>query len=172
MSIRNQPTNINFLSPVGFDFRIKKLPTVNFFVQNVVLPGIQFDSAELPTPFKVLHFPGSGSINYSDFEISFKVDEDMKNYMEIFNWITKMGNPETFTYGQLDGVDTTTGDGVFSDSTLIILNSAMSPNIIVNIYDMFPVGLSPLDFNMKLSDIQYVEASAQFRFKNYSFSTT
>ena len=39
-AILEQPENTNFLSPVGFDFKVKKLPTVNYFVQAINVPSV------------------------------------------------------------------------------------------------------------------------------------
>ena len=38
--MNSDPKTTNFLSPLGAKFSIKKLPTVNFFVQGVAIPSI------------------------------------------------------------------------------------------------------------------------------------
>ena len=53
-----QPKNLNFLSPLGAKFEIKRLPTINFFVQAVSLPSITMGELEVPTPFTKLRKPG------------------------------------------------------------------------------------------------------------------
>ena len=49
--LQDQPTNPQFLSPVGFNFNIRKLPNTNYFVQAVNLPGVQLGE----TPFCLLY---------------------------------------------------------------------------------------------------------------------
>ena len=37
-ALSDQPDNTQFLSPLGFNFGIKKLPTTNYFVQSMNVP--------------------------------------------------------------------------------------------------------------------------------------
>ena len=79
-ALSNQPDNPQFLSPVGFNFSIQKLPTVNYFVQSVNMPGVQLGETPLNTPFHIIPTPGD-HITYGELAVSFKVDEDMKNFI-------------------------------------------------------------------------------------------
>ena len=160
-AITNQPLNLNFLSPVGFSFIIKKLPHVNFFVQSVALPGISIGSVSVPTPFKQYPLPSSTSVSYSDLIVTFKVDEDMMNYKEIFNWIISMSPPDDFSQYK---------EPTLSDATLIINNSAKAPNIIIAIEDLFPVALSPIGMETTDTQLTYIEGTVSFKFRNYYFT--
>jgi hypothetical protein len=86
----NQPTNLNYLSQLGFRFSIKKLPNVNYFCQKVSLPSISIQSLDFQTPFGVIPRAGD-KISYSSIPISFRVDEDFKNYIEIHDWMIGLG---------------------------------------------------------------------------------
>ena len=70
-AITNQPGNINFLSPLGFRFVLKRAPNVNFFVTNVNLPQVTLGYTEVPTPFKFINIPGT-KLDYSDFELTLR----------------------------------------------------------------------------------------------------
>lgn len=112
-ALSNQPVNTNFLSPVGFNFSIQKLPTVNYFVQSVNMPGVQLGETPLNTPFHIVPTPGD-HITYGELAITFKVDEDMKNFIELYNWLQYLGFPEGFNqakqvYG-VNGLKGLTGD--------------------------------------------------------------
>ena len=50
-TFNTQPTNTNFLSQIGAKFMIKKLPNVNYFIQNVALPSVDVGTVEIATPF-------------------------------------------------------------------------------------------------------------------------
>ena len=78
--LNSQPDNVNFLSPLGYRFSIRKLPHVNYFVQTANIPNVQLGVAELPGPF-VNHPIAGDHLVYSEFELNFKIDEDMQNYM-------------------------------------------------------------------------------------------
>ena len=72
-AITNQPGNINFLSPLGFRFVLKRAPNLNFFVTDVNLPDISLGFIEVPTPFKIINIAGS-KLDYGDFNITFRLN--------------------------------------------------------------------------------------------------
>lgn len=166
MSIVNEPTNKNFLSPLGFTFSVKRLPTVNFFVTRATLPGITLGTAETPTPF--LTTPRPGRLVFNELQVTFKVDEDLKNYKEIFGWMTALGRVDGFeSYSTIAQGEAIKGNGIYSDGVLGILTSAMNPNIMVTFADMFPVSISDLDFSSQSADVEYLEATVTFRYQSF-----
>ena len=94
MATRNSPQprpgtpieNRNFLSPVGFKFGLKRSPAVAFFCNEANIPSIDLGIAEQPSYLKNIPVPGD-KIQFGDLSLRFLVDEDLKNYMEIQNWI-------------------------------------------------------------------------------------
>ena len=94
-AIDNTPSNRNFLSPLNFKFTIKKAPHVNFFIQKVNIPQIDLKPPIVPNQFVNVPIPGD-HIDYSTLNITFKVDEDLQNYLEIHNWIKELGKPKDF----------------------------------------------------------------------------
>jgi hypothetical protein len=159
--------NKNMLSPAGFTFSIKKLPEFNFFVQSVSLPGISLPMIDQPTPFKTIPVPGD-HITYGDISVTFKINEDLGNYIEIFNWIRDMGFPEDYSqYRRI--ASQPQGDGIYSDATLTILSSAMNPVMFIEIHDVFPVSLTSIEMNSRDTTIDYIESTVDFKFKNYYF---
>jgi hypothetical protein len=166
--IDQTPINKNFLSPLNFKFTIKKAPHVNFFIQKVNVPQIALGSPVFPTAFVNVPLPGE-HINYSELEISFKVDEDLKNYLEIHNWIKALGKPENFDqYREIQDKKSWTGDGIYSDISVMILSSTKAANYEVIYTDAFPVALSALSFNTSDEDVNYIEASASFKYTLYN----
>lgn len=165
----NQPTNVNFLSPLGFSFKIKKTPHLNYFVQSVTLPGVSIAPIEVPNPFSKIPFAGS-QLTYDTMSLTFKVDEDMKNYLEIYNWLTGMGFPKDFAQYQ-NIANQTTGEGVFSDLTLIINTSSKNPNIEVTFYDAFPLNLSPLTFDTTPEEVSHITCTVEFKYGRYVINT-
>lgn len=168
-----EPTNKNFLSPLGFKFVIQKTPNVNYFVQSVGLPSITLGNTSFPTPF--VRTPIAGDhIEYGDLALTFKVDESMKNYLELYNWITAIGFPDNFD--QAKAVDpkfvtTGSGEGTYSDATLIVLSSAMNPIHEINFVDAFPISLTDFQFDSRNSDVEYIEASVVFKFRTFNIKS-
>ena len=161
--------NKNMLSPVGFAFNLHRAPDIEFFVQNVTLPGITLGVVEQPNPFISVPIPGD-HITYSEMDLTFKINEDMSNYLEIIDWVTALGFPDKFEqYKEIADKSKFSGEGIYSDATLMILSSSMNPVVQIEIIDMFPVSLSPLEMNTQDTNIDYINATASFRFTNYTF---
>lgn len=161
----NQPTNVNFLSPVGFVFKIKKTPTLNYFVQSVTLPSLSIEPIDMPNPFSKIPFAGT-TLSYETLSVTFKVDEDMKNYLELHNWLSGLGFPKQFDqYKRL--AEKPIGEGVVSDLTLLINTSSKNPNMEVVFYDAFPISLSTLTFDMTAEEISHVTCTVEFKYGRY-----
>ena len=77
MSINSDPKTTNFLSPLGAKFSIKKIPTVNFFVQGVAIPSMIVGEIPVGTPFSAkIQMPGD-LVTFGDLVLTFRVDENM-----------------------------------------------------------------------------------------------
>jgi len=164
--------NKNFLSPLGFKFQIKKLPNVNFFVQSTNIPGLSIaQSPEAPNPFVAIPYSGD-HILYNEFKITFKVDEDLKNFLELHYWLRGLGFPEEFNeYRLIAEEDKLAGGGLKSDASLIITTNGKSPNIECVFEDAFPIELSDLEFNTTDVTVDYIEVTATFAYTQYKIKT-
>jgi hypothetical protein len=163
-ALENTPTNPNFLSPLNFKFSIKRAPHVNFFVQKINLPSISLPTIDTPTPFVKIPQPGE-HLDYADLTLSFRVDENLQNYLEIHNWIRALGKPKDFSeYRALSQNPNYTGDGLRSDLTLMILSSAKNPNYEIVFTDAYPYDISELTFDTTKSDVEFIEATATFKY--------
>lgn len=165
------PVNKNFLSPTGYKFSIARAPNVAYSVQRINLPGITLGSAELGTPFLTVYLPGTG-ITYDTVSVEFKVDEDMANYLEIFNWMLGLSVGKTFTGHQtVPRNSINTGNNILtSDLNLTIMNSASKGNVSVDFYDAYPVGLSDMQFDSTDTDINYINATVTFRYLQHTIT--
>ena len=80
--------NKNFISPVGFVFKIdaKNFANTEYFCSQVTMPGISL--AEVNVPYKGVNLAMTGDrLNFEDLAIRFNITENMENYIEIFNWM-------------------------------------------------------------------------------------
>ena len=170
----NQIQNRNFLTPVGFKFTLAKYPKVAFFSNSARIPELSLGTAVQSSYLKDIDIPGE-KLTYGDLTIRFLVDENMQNYMAMHNWLKGIGFPET---PQQFADQTTNVDGlrdpleVFSDGSLHILNSNFQDVAIVKFNDLFPVGLTSLEFDATETDINYFTASASFRYTVYNITNT
>lgn len=159
----------SFLSPLGYSFTLQKLPKMMLNVTSVIFPGLQLQDVDLQTPFKIIYYPDK--LIYNDLVVTFMVSEDMQDYIELFNWTNSIGRPESFANSPPNpnaGIDNSYRLDYLSDATLTILNSAMKPNIEVTFKDVFPYQISDIVFASQQSDIDYIEASVNFRVLSFN----
>jgi len=167
-ALDSNPANKNFLSPLNFSFKIKKAPYTNFFIQKVNVPRMFLPEVTVPTPFINLPKPGD-HITFDTLSITFKVDEDMTNYMEIYTWLVEMGKPQNFDqYATIQNQDPMTGLGIYSDIEIEILDGKRNANYGVVFQDAYPTDLGELQFDSTAEDIDFVTASATFKYKLYT----
>ena len=151
-------SEVNFLSPINFVFKLDLIPNTEYNVQQASIPGMSLGVAQTPSPFVNLYFPGN--IEYNPLDITFKVGENMSDYLEIFNWMTSIGHPDSLSQYQ----------NIKSDATLLILDSAKNPNISIRFTDCFPISISNLEMDTTLSDVQYITARATFKFQRFYYN--
>ena len=162
--------NLGFLSPTGFLFSIMKCPTVDFFVQEVNIPGITIGSPQEPNPFTVIPKPGD-HVTFEELSIKFKVDSMATNFFEIYNWIRETGFPENYAERKtIESRSKISGQGLQSDISVIILDASKNPLFECTIKDAMPVALGSLQFSTTPVDINYITAQATFRYTNYTLS--
>ena len=166
--------NRNYLSPVGFKFVITKAPKADFFSNSASIPGINLGFA-LQTNY-LRDIPVAGDkLTFEDFTLSFFVDENLENYMEVQNWLRGLGYPDSVEeFIDLKKDDTYTPDpsaknalNEYSDATLIVYNSSFNEIVKVKFRDVFPVSLSTINFDASVGDIDYVTADATFKYSIY-----
>lgn len=155
----------NFLSPTGFRLVFHRLPNLVYFVQTANVPGLSTGVVEQPSPFKTIYRHGD-KIEYQDFVATIRVDEYMEGYKEIVGWLKGLTAPDTFD----QYVNLIEGDGLYSDSTLFILDSKQNPGVQVKFKDMFPTNIGDIQMNTTESDINYVTCDITFKYGSYEIS--
>ena len=170
----DQLTNRNFLSPIGFLFILDKARKVSFLCQKAEIPTVELGQVEIPTR-GLVPIPVEGNMRYSEFSIDFIVDEDLRNYMQIHNWMRALGTPQEFKERRVwlnKYADSPSEDPRFSDATLQVLNNNNIANFDVVFKDMFPVSLSSLPFDVTGGDNDYFTATTTFRYTLYEIRNT
>jgi hypothetical protein len=169
------PTNINPLSPNGFQFSITKLPQVSYFCQEVNLPDISLGEPIQATPYVDAYIPGD-KLEFAPLLVQFIIDEEMKNYTAIYNWLVGLGFPENKRqYSDwLENNDVSNSQTAevfkgYSDAVLGILGSNNTIVKSVRFIDMFPTNLSSITFVSTSTDVQYLVGQATFRYSYFKF---
>ncbi len=158
MPITNQPTNINQLNVVSFATNFLRMPGVNYFCQRVNIPGISLANTIQSTPFANIPIEGD-VLEFEDLSLAFVVDEDMQNYLELYNWLHALGFPER--YAQYDNQ---AGKDIKSDVNIIIHTNKSNPNYSIVFKDVFPISLGVLNFDTNNTDLEPIIVDATFKY--------
>lgn len=165
----SQVQNLSNLAAPQYKLVFQKLPGVVFKCQRVNLPGVSLGSIDQPSPTHLIPIPDN-AVAYDPLSISFMVDENMANWIEIHNWIVGLGAPvSTDQYATLRAQDTirTKFGGIYSDATLISLNNASLANKKVIYRECFPISLSPIEFDSTETQNGVIVGEASFMFIYY-----
>ena len=196
--LSRQPTVLDYSSPTQFRFMIHQLPKVEFFTTAANIPAISLGELVIPTPYKSIPILGD-NLTFDNLSISFIVDEELQNYRTIHDWMIGIGFPKSrqqFIDFRSSGSNTpqegqggNTGTGIsnkdiggrggpaiadkafYTDATLTILSNKNNPIVEVRFSDLFPVALSGLDYNQNVTDVEYITATIDFRYKLYEIVT-
>lgn len=155
------PENHNALLVNYFEFSLTRIPNIVYFCQSANLPGMKFFETEQPTIFSHPIKVPVGAVRFDPLVIGFKVDENLKNWLEIHNWMKDNSN-----YSGNDMKNSYLNQA--SNATLLISNSTYKPKIKVVFRRLFPVELSQIAFNTITPDSMEAVATATFSFTDYN----
>ena len=182
---QRQPTKLDYSSPIQFRLEILYLPLTEYFVQSANVPGLSLQTATVPTPLYDYPIPGD-TITFDPFNISFLVDENLNNFNELHQWISRLGFAESHTeYANLlasgnpaQVTPSTTSkvsaplpeQGIYSDATLTILNSKNIPKTEIRFKNIYPTSISSLDYSVSGTDVNYITCNASFNYLGYTIN--
>ena len=147
-SLTEQPKNINPLADVQFKFDVAALPNTSFFIQTVNLPGISLEAATIATPQLQNFSRHTGIITYEALDVTFMIDEYLKNWQEIYEWM--IGDVSKYT-----------------TAVLTLVSSSMNPTLEFHFKEIFPISLSAISFDSTTTDPVYQTASISFNYSEY-----
>jgi hypothetical protein len=156
---KKQPSNRNFLNPIGYLLKLDIFEGTDFFCQTANVPDITMPVTEVPTRFRNLPIIPGGGVEFGDFNVRFIVDEDLLNYNSIHRWIRSNGRADK---------DTDTPDiPQFSNAQLHIVTSQYNPAFIIDYRNIFPTSLSGLQFDATMNDVDYITADVTFKHQQF-----
>ena len=163
-----QPKNLNYFIPTGFKFMIQKIPNVNFFCQSCNLPGLSAGQWLQVTPLRDIPIAGD-KVQYNELRVRFIIDEELKNWLEIYDWIKGLTFPEDQEqYRKLAEADVPNPKGeLYSDGTLSILTSNKNVQYVAKFTELFPVDLTDIEMSSDVADSEVVAADATFAYTTY-----
>ena len=157
---KEQPSNRNFLNPIGYILKLEKFAGVDFFCQAANVPDVSMPTTEVASRFRNLPIYPGGGVTFGDFSVRFIVDEELKNYYSIHSWMRDVGNDDQMPR-------TTPEDDIYTGGQLHIVTSSYNPAFVVDFQNLFPVALTNLQFDATITDVEYLTAEVTFKHQQF-----
>jgi len=170
MATYNQtPTNKSCLSNNKYEFVIDRLPHVTFFIQSIVIPDVSLNGTQVPSPYVSVPIPGN-ILNFGELQVTYIMDEDMKAWREIYDWMYNLGNPES--QNKIGDLTQTPGrrNSVTSDATLLIKSNANNPRIKFTFKDIFPTTLGGVTLSSAEGQ-EFLTSTISFLYSHYNVAS-
>jgi len=143
--LQGTPTNQNYVHPHKFRFNIPGMNFQNYFCQSVVMPAVSTNFAQQTAMGRADVKRHGDKLVYDPLNITFYVDEDLRSYEEMYDWLRALTTPHSFSeYAPHVRED------IYKDATLSILNNSNLANIQINFKNCHPTDLGSLVFDTTL----------------------
>ena len=159
-------SNSNFLYTTGFKIIVnrKRFPNLEFFAQGITHPSLDISPAVQNYRRADVYFPGDKLV-YGDLTAEILIDEDMRVYQEIYNWMLQLASKKLNTNDKRYGIE----DHAIYDMSIIPLSSANNGVRNITYKGCFPISLGTIDFNANAGDAIPSITSVTFRFSTFTF---
>lgn len=174
--LQRSPETTDLLQSTKFRLTFEHLPNMTFFCQSANLPGVALTEIVRNTPFVDLYHAGEKLV-YDTFNITFLVDEELRAWTEIHDWVRGLTFPTDFREyvnlaRQSPGSNfraKVKAKPQYSDATLSIYTNKNNVNFRIKLYDVFPTSLGTILFNTSDSAENIITSDAIFRFSYYDY---
>lgn len=171
-------TNVQELYENHFRFTLKDLPDLTQYCQSVTLPSVTSVAIPRGTPFTHIREVGD-HLDFSTFNVTFKMDAQMKCYNSIFWWMKGYGFPHSYDEvsdfrakrqqqvmalrGRPQARDLEKTTGILS----ILQPDTETPIMEFLMTDVFPIALGELSFSTTTSDAPTMRCTATFALTDF-----
>jgi hypothetical protein len=148
-------TNVNMLTPLGFKLSIdaQEFRYLEYFCIQASLPSVNTPAAGANFRNLLPRIPGE-TLAFDSLNVTFIVDEELKNYLEIYKWLYE---------------NTRTEDLKWRDMTLSILTNQNNTNKQIVFRSVIPISLTSIDFNVQSTEVEYLTCSVEFQYAEFEF---
>lgn len=144
--------NYNPALPTSYLLRIPGFDHVNYTIQSAALPGLTMGGVDAPYQNYQTNVP-SNRIEFDPLNLQFLVDEEFRNYEEIYAWMVRVTQTEPI---MRDGL---------KNLSLHILNSNKQPIIEVKFHQAYPTMVTEISFESGVTEPAPMVCTATFRYQ-------
>jgi hypothetical protein len=150
------PDEFNILTNVQYKLDIHNLPNTTYWAQTTFLPTVQLEGGVLPSPGRDIPVPGH-KLEFESLTVTFLIDQDLRNYEEIYYWMVRIGVENDFS-------------AMTSDMTLHFLTGQMNIARSIKFIGAYPTTLTEVAVQSDDSDAVQVVGNVIFQYQYFTFS--
>jgi len=128
---------MNELRSNSYTFTFDKIPNVAYYTTDVPIPAVNLGQPIINSRTIDFNVPGD-KLDFDPITITFNVNENLENYLELYNWMLELGHPNR------SQVDRPEDKSATSDAIVTILNNQKNPIFNIILKDCFPISLGEL----------------------------
>ena len=165
MSLSLVPNTNDFSQQSLFRMTFDKLPNVVYMMQQVSIPAVTMGTLTEYTP--ILDIPRAGDkLQFEPLTLNFIIQENLTNYIEIFNWMVGLGKPQSTDQHKQFLAEN--NNNRYSDATLTILTNKYNPLMNLKFVDCWPSNIGALNYDSTITESTPVTTSVTI---NYAYFT-
>lgn len=149
--------NFQFQNRFNVIFGNSEYNILNQSIVNITNPSISLGNIEQQTSIKPIYLPGD-SIDISDINMSFILDENYNNYKLILDWLKILRNPHEIDF-----------DRHVTDISIMFLDMRYKETLSINYEDCYPYTISELTMDNQISDIEPIVFTVSFKVNNINY---
>ena len=191
-ALSRQPTVFDYSQLNQFRLFMPIFPTTNWFVTRCNIPGVTMGQGVQATSLIDMPIVGD-KLTYDDFYCTFIVDEQLKNYIEMHDWLVNIGfpsahsefnaksRPDQFKRPQqtiknlehqlTPAVFSATDRDLYCNIDLFILSSKNNPVVKIQMIEAFPTSLTNIEYSSQESETSYAECTATFAYSYFTLES-
>lgn len=159
-------SNLNLARNNQFILTFHKLPHLEFFVKQVIIPEISLGSPKQSTPFKDIPRFGD-TMEFGRLDTTIFIDENFENYFEIQRWMRSIGTPESFKENIAREVEKNNLVSTSNDATLSVFSNGGNECIQFHFHDIFPVHIGSIELRTGVQNSSNLEVQVSYEFSNF-----
>lgn len=149
-----QFNGLNYLTSNRATLQINGLQDVEFAITSFNLPSLTLEYSQVSTPF-MAGKEATSKPDFGEITISFLVDEEMKNWLAIFDWMIDLSFTKSIK-------------SRFVDGTITVYSSHNNPIISFKLSEIVPIYLSDIQFTEGSGETSPITATARFALTYYN----
>ena len=158
---RISPSKINLAKSTNYKLNINILPATEFWLTTCNLPTLSANEVPVPDPIHGYRYKPTNTTTVAPMTVTFLVDEDYSNYMEILDLMYKSVGPDMSRRYQ-------PGEVTGSDGSLHILsNNKNITDVVFTFHNLFPTILGELQMTNESPDPLLTDLTLQYDYMTY-----